>query len=279
MLACPTGVRVGLAARLRQSFTNPADPFAPRLPTSAGAPLNSIGHQRRLSGPTLPGVAPNVDTLYSLAWLDLAEEPFVLEAPDFGSPYYSFQIGYADTRADLSLGARTHGSQLPAIFISGPGDPTAVPPRMLHVTSHTRYLLVAGANPRSARRPGDHEAACDLQLQIRLRTLSRYLASDDRANPVPEQRPLDEGNGGGGGELALLNELGNVLRDWVVTPQEHGLIDSFRRIGSTGTASCSPATRCRRSTPSGRSRCTGATPIRSCRTGSGATRSATERPG
>jgi len=36
-----------LAARLRQAATNPVDPFAERLPTFAGAPLNNLGHQRQ----------------------------------------------------------------------------------------------------------------------------------------------------------------------------------------------------------------------------------------
>src|SRR5687768_7847102 len=80
------GLSLVLATRIRQNLTRPCDPFGERLPTSPGAPLNNVGHQRRLSDPTFDaGVAPNVDTLYSVAWLDLADEPFVLEAPDFGS--------------------------------------------------------------------------------------------------------------------------------------------------------------------------------------------------
>jgi hypothetical protein len=220
-----------LAARMRLSFTNPADPFAPRLPTSAGAPLNNIGHQRQLSDPTLPGVAPNVDTLYTLAWVDLAAEPFVLETPDFGSRYYSFQFGYADTRADLSLGARTHGARLPPIFISGPRDGMAAPVGMLHVTSHTRYALLAGRILVQPDEPDDYEVVYALQSRIRLRTLSRYLAARDGVNPVPEQRLLDDGGDAVAAELLSLNELGNVLRDWVVEPRERPLVESFGTIG------------------------------------------------
>jgi hypothetical protein len=220
-----------LAARLRQGATNPIDPFVSRLPTSAGAPLNNLGHQQRLSDPTLAGVAPNVDTLYTLAWLDLADEPFVLETPDFDRRYYTFQIAYADTATDVSLGARTHGRRLSPIFLSGPGDRTPTPDGMLHVRSRTRYLLVAGrilVQPDDAR---DYAAVYDLQSRIRLRTLTRYAAGEEGPNPVPEQRPLDEGGDTVPPELSRFNELGNVLRDWTVDPAERDLIGSFESVG------------------------------------------------
>jgi hypothetical protein len=220
-----------LAARLREGATNPADPFAPRLPTSAGAPLNNLGHQRRLSDPTLAGVAPNVDTLYTLGWLDLAGEPFVLETPDFGGRFYTFQIGYADTATEVSLGARTHGGQLPPLFISGPCDKTAIPHGMLHLPSSTRYLLIAGRILVQPDEPDDHEAVYDLQSRIRLRTLTRYAAGEDGPNPVPEQRLLDDGREAVPPELAPFNEVGNLLRDWIVDPSERDLIESFATIG------------------------------------------------
>jgi hypothetical protein len=222
-----------LATRLRQSFTNPLDPFAPRLPTSAGASLNNIGHQRALSDPTLMGIAPNVDTLYSLAWLDLAGEPFVLEAPDFGSRYYTFQMAYGDTSTELSLGARTHGGQLPAIFVSGSNDRTEVPQGMLHVACPTRYLQIAGRVLVQPDDRDDHSAVYDLQSRISLRTLSRYLSGEDGLNPVPEQRLLEEGSDSIDGDLVPLNQLGNVLRDWIVLPHERNLVDSFTPIGLT----------------------------------------------
>jgi hypothetical protein len=222
-----------LATRLRQTFTIPLDPFASRLPTSAGAPLNNIGHQRRLSDPTLPGVAPNVDTLYSLASLDLNSGPFVLETPDFGSRYYTFQMGYGDTTTELSPGTRTHGAQLPPVLISGPNDHEPVPAAMLHVRCPTRYFTLAG---RILVRPddaGDYEAVYDLQSRISLRTLTRYLTGEEGPNPVPEQHLLDEGSNSVDPELVPLNQLGNVLRDWIVLPHERNLVESFGAIGLT----------------------------------------------
>jgi hypothetical protein len=181
----------------------------------------------------VPGVAPNVDTLYSVAWLDLGDDAFVLEAPDFGSRYYTFQIGYADTTTEYSLGARTHGARLPPIYLSGPGDRAAVPEGMLHVPSHTRYVLVAGRILVQPDDPDDSDTVHDLQSRIRLRTLTQYLAGENELNPVRAQRRLDEGRDSVDRDLAPLNELGNLLRDWVVEPHEQSLIASFARIGVT----------------------------------------------
>jgi len=223
-----------LAARIRQAFTNPQDPFAPRNPAMAGAALNNLGHQHRLSDATLKvGVAPNVDTLYSLAWLDLAEEPFVLETPDFGARYFTFQMGYGDTATELSLGRRTHGARLPPVFVSGPSHHEAAPEGMLHVTCPTRHFLLAGRILVRPDDPADFEAVYELQSRIVLRTLSRYLAGEDGPNPVPEQRLLDEGSDGIEPELVPLNQLGNVLREWVVQPEERPLVASFAQLGVT----------------------------------------------
>lgn len=102
------------AQRLRLRFTSPLNPHARRPPTSAGAALNSMGHQRRLSDHTLTaGVAPNVDTLYSLAFVDLDAGTFKLELPDFADRYYCVQIGEADSTTNTVFGSRTHGSQSP----------------------------------------------------------------------------------------------------------------------------------------------------------------------
>jgi hypothetical protein len=227
------GYALVLAAQLRERFTNPSEPFAPRLETSAGAPLNNIGHQRRLSDPTLPGIAPNVDTLYTLAALDLDAGPFVLETPDFGSRFYTFQMGYGDTATELAVGTRTHGGQLPPVLISGPNHCEPLPPGMLHVACPTRYFELAGRILVQPDDVNDYDTVYDLQSRIQLRTLSRYLAGDDGPNPVPEQRLLDDGSDSLDRNLVMLNQLGNVLRDWIVGPHERDLVQSFSAIGLT----------------------------------------------
>ena len=106
------------AQRVRLGFTQPAAPAAPRPPTSAGAAVGTFGHQRELSSPELRvGVAPNVDTLYSVAWIDLDAGPRRLVMPDLGDRYYSVQVALADTSSPWALGRRTHGGQLPPVTL------------------------------------------------------------------------------------------------------------------------------------------------------------------
>jgi hypothetical protein len=59
-----------------------------------GATFNQFSHRRQLLNPEFTEVvAPNNDTLYSMAWLDLGTEPLVLSLPEFPDKrYYVFQI-------------------------------------------------------------------------------------------------------------------------------------------------------------------------------------------
>ena len=56
-------------------------------------------------------VAPNVDTLYTLAYLDLSQGPVVLSHPDMGDRYFVFQLMDPYTNVVGYVGSRTTGSE------------------------------------------------------------------------------------------------------------------------------------------------------------------------
>ena len=60
---------------------------------AGGGPVNQFSHFRRLANPTdKTVVAPNHDTLYSMAWLDLAREPVIVHMPVVRTRFVVFEL-------------------------------------------------------------------------------------------------------------------------------------------------------------------------------------------
>ena len=81
------------------------------VPDAAHAPMGQVLRLR-----TYPAVdnhvvtAPNADTLYTMAWLDVSKEPWVFSIPDMGDRYYLMPMldGYTNKR---ERGKRTTGDK------------------------------------------------------------------------------------------------------------------------------------------------------------------------
>ncbi|KQU44205.1 hypothetical protein ASG84_12870 [Rhodococcus sp. Leaf278] len=164
------GFPVIFAQRLRLRFTDPSNPHGERPSTSAGAPLNVLGHQRELSNPTLTaGVAPNVDTLYSLAFVDLDSGDFELSLPDFADRYYSVQIGEADSSTNTVIGRRTHGSRIPPITLSRQTSEAADTGYTEgRIACRSRFVMIAIRILVDPSRHGDLMEVNELQQHIAL---------------------------------------------------------------------------------------------------------------
>jgi hypothetical protein len=72
------------------------------------------------------GKAPNTDTFYSLAYLDLSEGPVVLSIPDMGERYFSFQLTEPYINVADYIGSRTTGSGPGLYAITWTGAPGEV---------------------------------------------------------------------------------------------------------------------------------------------------------
>jgi hypothetical protein len=90
-------------------------------PQDFQAPPNQFASLREFPDASFTAVvAPNVDTLYSSAFLDLAAEPIVFQWPDMGDRYFLFPIldGWSDVV--MSPGSRTTGEGAGTLVIAGP---------------------------------------------------------------------------------------------------------------------------------------------------------------
>ncbi|MFM8598371.1 MAG: DUF1254 domain-containing protein [Mycobacterium sp.] len=90
------------------------------------------------------GKRPNVDTLYSIAQLDLGDGPVVLSVPDMGDRYYSFQITDPYTNVVGYIGSRTTGSAAGQYAFTWAGGPQVDVPGAQTITVADRSILLLG---------------------------------------------------------------------------------------------------------------------------------------
>jgi hypothetical protein len=90
----------------------------------AGAPTNRFQHGRALVTPKTQAVtAPNNDTLYSSAWVDLSQGPVKITLPPAGERYFCLQLMDAWTSSFAVLGTRNSGPAGDTVMLVGPNDP------------------------------------------------------------------------------------------------------------------------------------------------------------
>ncbi|OPZ94180.1 MAG: hypothetical protein BWY74_00770 [Firmicutes bacterium ADurb.Bin419] len=89
-------------------------------------------------------VTPNVDTVYCTAWLDLSQNPVVLNAPDTDDRYYVMQIMDAYSNTFSSIGRRTTGTKAGKFAIVGPDWKGVLPSGLTAVKSPTNTAWLLG---------------------------------------------------------------------------------------------------------------------------------------
>ncbi len=117
--------------------------------------------------------APNADTLYSTAWLDLGKEPYVLSLPDEGDRYFLIPMLSAWTDVFQVPGKRTTGDKAQTYCITGPGWKGTLPAGVTEYKSPTNLVWILGRTYCTGT-PEDYKAVHELQAQYKLVPLSAY---------------------------------------------------------------------------------------------------------
>ncbi|MDH6235144.1 hypothetical protein M2281_005766 [Mesorhizobium soli] len=138
------------------------------------APMGQFVNVPRYPPADYRGVsAPNADTLYSVAWLDLTE-PQVFSHPDMGSRYHLFEITdlwMADSKSSPS--PRTADGKAANYLFTGPGWEGEVPAGMKHFPIATRYMVILGRTYADGTEQ-DYKAVNQLQAQYKITPLSAW---------------------------------------------------------------------------------------------------------
>src|SRR5271166_5468280 len=152
----------------RKQFTNVATPDA------AHAPMGQI-----LKFRTYPAVdnhavtAPNADTLYTTAWLDVSKEPWILSVPDMGHRYYLLPMLDGWTDVFQVPGKRTTGDKPQKYAITGPGWSGTLPAGVTEYKSPTGIVWILGRIYCTGT-PDDYAKVHALQDKFSLLPLSSY---------------------------------------------------------------------------------------------------------
>lgn len=166
-------------------------------PDATRAPINQFVHYREFPDPankTIVGL--NVDTLYSLAQVDLSREPLVLSVPPMGDRFWIMQIVDAWNNVPHAPGSRTLGGKGGDFALVGPGWTGTLPKGVTELRVPTNLLTVAGRTYTAG--PQDYAAVHAIQDKYKLVPLSQWgkayappeevaLKKDVVDTPVPKQ--------------------------------------------------------------------------------------------
>jgi len=162
------------------------------------APVGQFANSRTFPATDYKEVtAPNLDTLYSTAWLDLAKEPWVLHVPNEDGRYYLMPMldGWTDVFADP--GTQTTGTETADFVITGPNWAGKLPDGLKVFKSPTNMVWILGRTYTSGT-PEDLATVHNIQDQYEVKPLSYYgkaytppkiapNPSIDTATPVRKQ--------------------------------------------------------------------------------------------
>jgi hypothetical protein len=117
--------------------------------------------------------APNADTLYTTAWIDVGKKPWVLSIPDMKDRYFLVPMLDGWTNVFQVPGKRTTGTGAQTYAITGPGWKGSLLPGVKKYKSPTSMVWILGRIYCTGT-PEDYAAVHALQDQFNLVPLSSY---------------------------------------------------------------------------------------------------------
>lgn len=152
----------------RRVITNVASPAGNR------APMGQFIKLRQYPDASFRDVtAPNADTLYTTAFIDVEKEPWVLGIPDMKDRYFLFPMLDGWTDVFQAPGKRTTGTGAQTYAITGPGWKGSLPSGVKEYKSPTSLVWILGRIYCTGT-PEDYATVHAAQDQCKLVPLSSY---------------------------------------------------------------------------------------------------------
>ncbi len=151
------------------------------------APMGQFARARSFPDSSFRDVtAPNADTLYTVAWLELSHEAYIFSIPDSNGRYYVMPILDAFSNVFQVPGKRTTGTRAQKYALTGPGWKGTLPAGVTEYKSPTNLVWILGRTYCTGT-PQDYKDVHAFQDQLSLVPLSSYgkayTAPDGHVNP------------------------------------------------------------------------------------------------
>ncbi len=204
-------------AKAADAFTAAAAAYVYGLPqvsvrsTVKHFPRNVMVSVDALAGPQVTTVvAPNVDTAYSTAWIDLTSGPIVVNVPDTGGRFYTFQFLDAFTNAFAYVGSGSTGTRAGAYALVPPGWSGSLPAGVTRIDSPSNTVWLLGRTLVDG--PSDLPAVNRIQQQYKVTPLSAWETGARQPPVVTTQYPptIPKSIPSGAQFIATLNDEMNV---------------------------------------------------------------------
>ena len=152
----------------RRIMTNVAAPEGNR------GPMGQFIKARAYPDATFRDVtAPNADTLYTTAWVDLAKEPWILNIPDMKDRYFLVPMLDGWTDVFQVPGKRTTGTGAQRYAVTGPRWKGSLPPGVKELKAPTNMVWLLGRIYCTGTSE-DYQAVHTAQDEFKLVPLSAY---------------------------------------------------------------------------------------------------------
>jgi hypothetical protein len=144
-------------------------------PEGKRAPMGQFVRMREYPTAAFRDVtAPNADTLYTVAWIDVSKEPWVFSIPDMKDRYFLMPMLDGWTEVFQVPGKRTTGTKAKTYAITGPNwKGGKLPPGVREYKSPTALVWILGRIYCTGT-PADYKAVHALQDKFALVPLSAY---------------------------------------------------------------------------------------------------------
>lgn len=199
------------------------------------APANQFAHARAYPRDDEKDVVRfNFDTLYSFAWIDLAQEPVILTVPDTQGRYYLLPMLDMWTDVFAVVGSRTTGTRAGNYVIVPAGWTGVLPDGVVKIVAPTPVIWIVGRTQTNG--PADYANVHKIQDGYKLTPLSHWgrqytppkaLATDasidNKTPPLVQVNDLDG--------VTMLKRLAELLGKYPVHANDYPILFRLRALG------------------------------------------------